>query len=239
MKNRTKINSRRFAISDIHGCLKTFRKLLEDKIRLEKNDRLYLLGDYIDRGKDSKGVLDYIISLDEQGYIVHKLMGNHELMFLKTIGDSYHFKSWLYNGAEATFISLGLNISKISIEKAIRRIPEKYIDFIRQLKYNILLDDYWLVHAGFDFLAPDPFADTESMVWIRDFEVQQELVKKAVIVHGHTPIPIEIILRKAKEKSAQVINIDAGCVYKHRPRMGNLAALNLDNRQVTFITNIE
>ena len=65
---------RKFAISDIHGCLKSFEALL-DKIQLSTSDELYILGDYIDRGPDSKGVIDYIWKLEQEGYAVKCLRG--------------------------------------------------------------------------------------------------------------------------------------------------------------------
>ena len=68
---------RRFAISDIHGCARTFEALL-DRIAFTSQDELYLLGDYIDRGGDSKGVLDLIFRFQKEGYAVQCLLGNHE-----------------------------------------------------------------------------------------------------------------------------------------------------------------
>jgi len=57
--------ARHFAISDIHGCVKTFKKLVIDIINLSKEDKLYLLGDYINKGPDSKGVIDFIFTLQD------------------------------------------------------------------------------------------------------------------------------------------------------------------------------
>ena len=57
-----------FAIGDIHGCSKTFEKLLTDKIQLQKDDKVYCIGDYIDSGDDSKGVIDLILKLRGEGY---------------------------------------------------------------------------------------------------------------------------------------------------------------------------
>ena len=67
----------KFAISDIHGCAKNFKALL-DRISLSLGDELYLLGDYIDRGPDSKGVIDHVWQLQKTGHTVHCLCGNHE-----------------------------------------------------------------------------------------------------------------------------------------------------------------
>jgi serine/threonine protein phosphatase 1 len=73
---------RRFAVGDIHGCSKTLKKMMEDVLLLEHEDMLFLMGDYIDRGPDSKGVLDYILQLLESGYDIRPLLGNHEEMML-------------------------------------------------------------------------------------------------------------------------------------------------------------
>jgi len=75
---------KKYVISDIHGCAKTFKALV-DRISFSREDELYLLGDYIDRGPDSKGVIDHIWDLLETGYTVHCLTGNHEQMFLHAI----------------------------------------------------------------------------------------------------------------------------------------------------------
>ena len=68
----------RWAISDIHGCCQTFRYMVETELQITKEDELFLLGDYIDRGKDSKGVFDYIMQLQNDNFKVQCLMGNHE-----------------------------------------------------------------------------------------------------------------------------------------------------------------
>ncbi|MEP6597398.1 MAG: metallophosphoesterase, partial [Ginsengibacter sp.] len=71
-----------FAIGDIHGCSKTFRKLLIEKINIQKSDEIYCIGDYIDRGEDSKGVIDFISQMRDKNYQIHTLRGNHEEMML-------------------------------------------------------------------------------------------------------------------------------------------------------------
>ena len=68
----------RWVIPDIHGYLNTLKSLIENRISLTKEDTLYFLGDYIDRGPNSKGVIDYIMSLQDQDYDIHCLRGNHE-----------------------------------------------------------------------------------------------------------------------------------------------------------------
>lgn len=79
--------SRTIAIADIHGCCRTFRRLLFDIVRLDKADTLYLLGDMIDRGPDSKGVIETILELHEEGYAIKPVRGNHEQMLLQAISE--------------------------------------------------------------------------------------------------------------------------------------------------------
>ncbi len=89
-----------FAIGDIHGCRKTFEKLLKDKIQLTKEDEIYCIGDYIDRGDDSKGVIDLIINLRTDGYKIKILRGNHEQMMLEAATDKKALSLWLDNGGK-------------------------------------------------------------------------------------------------------------------------------------------
>ena len=69
-------------MGDIHGCIETFLRLLHKNIRLSKQDQLFLLGDYVNRGPDSEAVIDHILELQADGYQVHPLRGNHEEMYL-------------------------------------------------------------------------------------------------------------------------------------------------------------
>ena len=102
----TSLENRKIAISDIHGCCKTFKALL-NKIKFNSNDELYLLGDYIDRGPDSKGVIDYIWQLQKEGYQVNCLRGNHEQMMLRAAFVENKLDHWMRNGGETTLFSFG------------------------------------------------------------------------------------------------------------------------------------
>ncbi|MFA5814000.1 MAG: metallophosphoesterase [Bacteroidales bacterium] len=74
------MNQRLLAIGDIHGCFNAFRTLVEQKIQIKKRDKIILLGDYIDRGTHSKEVVDYIFDLQNKGFDIVPLIGNHEAM---------------------------------------------------------------------------------------------------------------------------------------------------------------
>ncbi len=218
----------RFAISDIHGCVQTFKALLQ-KINFTKQDELFLLGDYIDRGPDSRGVIDHIWDLQNEGFKVNCLRGNHEQMLLDEV---LKINEW-YNGEPATLASFGVN-QNIDI-------PETYIEWMKGLEYYFELEDYILVHAGLNFLRKDPLADLKEMMWIRRWydQIDRDWLGKRIIVHGHTPITkreVENYLKIIDQ--LPVIDIDAGCYYETEG-FGNLCALNLDRRELIFQANLD
>lgn len=220
--------ARIFAIGDIHGCNKTFRKLLIEKIRISLSDEIYCIGDYIDRGNDSKGVVDFILQLRKENYKIHTIRGNHEQMLLASVEGSRQFKHWILNGGITTLRSFGVN--------SVKDLDTAYLDFFRSTEYFIETDPCIFVHAGLNFSLPDPFADKEAMLWIRNFSVQKEKLKGKILIHGHTPVPLSHILIRVNEN---VINIDGGCVHTHVEEFGNLVAFNITERKIISLRNID
>lgn len=227
----------RYAISDIHGCLQTFRSLLEDTIVFNKNDTLFLLGDYIDRGPDVKGLLDYIMALRSDGYQIIALKGNHEDVFMQVLKRKASVADWIYNGGRFTLDSFGCTMYE-NVHAGIAKIPAEYISFLEHLQLYVVLDDYWLVHAGFNFTIDDPLSDEEAMLWLRRFDVDKNKLGKRKIIHGHTPTPVEMIIENCRRDSV-IVNIDAGCVYAGKPGLGNLAAYNMDTCEVRYVKNCD
>lgn len=218
----------RFAISDIHGCVQTFKALL-DRISFSKEDVLYLLGDYIDRGPDSRGVIDHIWNLQKNGYTVHCLRGNHEQMLLDELAE----KEIWYNGEKATLNSFQV--------KSNREIPKPYIEWMDALPYFFSLEDYILVHAGLNFRSKSPLEDPYEMIWIRHWyeDIDKEWLGDRIIVHGHTPTQQLVLKRSINELwKIPAIDIDAGCAFESFG-LGNLCALNLDTKKLTFHANVD
>ncbi|MFH2094494.1 MAG: metallophosphoesterase [Bacteroidota bacterium] len=214
---------RRLVISDIHGCSETFRKLVEDIIRLTPADDVWLLGDYIDRGPNSSGVLDYILSLIKKAYKIHPLRGNHEENLLKA-DEEYDRDTFRFYVAK--FKSLDLLDETSNIKPV-------YHKFINTLPYYAELENFYIVHAGFDIKKPDPFKDTTGMLEIRNMIYNSAVLKNKKIIHGHNPAYYEEILTAVSEKR-QIIPLDNGCIY-HKPhkiydhtRLGKLCCLDLD-----------
>ncbi len=227
---------KKFAISDIHGCVKTFEALL-DKIALGTEDELYLLGDYIDRGPDSKAVIDTILRLKEEGHQLHCLRGNHEELLLQSLGGHRdYYQTWLHNGGDETLRSFGLSDCD-----NLHRIPEKYLDFFEGLDWYFNLDEYLLVHAGLDFTAASPLESTNALIWIRDWygQIDREWLGDKSIVHGHTPKPRPLIEKQLKKmEKLPVLDIDAGCVFNSL-YFKHLCAFDLTNRELFFQKNID
>jgi serine/threonine protein phosphatase 1 len=230
---------RRIAVGDIHGCLKTLVSLVEEKIKLTREDILFPVGDFIDRGPDSKGVLDYVAEMTKKGFHIRPVRGNHEEMLLETLIDPGHLRSWMYNGAETTLHSFGLDTGNTLDSEAVHAIPKKYISIIERFPYYIELDDYLIVHAAFNFYMDDPFEDNYSMVWSRDTMYDPLKAGFRRIIHGHTPIGLEEIKTLIHDPGCGLINIDGGCVYNSYPDLGNLVAFDLDSKEIYVQKNIE
>ncbi|HEY6838882.1 MAG TPA: metallophosphoesterase family protein [Geobacteraceae bacterium] len=219
---------RRFVIPDIHGCDRTFRHLVRHRLRIERDDSLYLLGDLIDRGPRSKGVIDEILSLREEGYSVHPVRGNHEDMLLNACRDRSVFRLWMLNGGDKTLASF-------DIEEACS-FPLPYLRFFESLPPFILLDDFVLVHGGLDFTAEDPFDNVDAMLWSRSYEVDKGRIGGRRLVCGHTPQSLEAIRRSL---ASDRITLDNGCVYAHGDGLGHLTALELDSLTLHVQENID
>ncbi len=224
---------RKIAISDIHGCNRTFNELLK-KIKFNKNDVLYLLGDYIDRGPDSKGVIDTILNFSKNGFQINCLKGNHEEQILKAKKDRDAYLDWQYWGGKQTMSSFGTD--------DIHQIPKKYWDFFENLEYYFETDNYILAHAGLNFEMENPLEGKYSMMWIRDWynEINYQWLENRIIIHGHTPTDtLNIQQAYLQLNEVQILNIDNGCFYKISHGRGKLCAFDMSNRLLYFQENID
>ncbi len=209
---------RLFAVGDIHGCFDSFRALLEQKIKIRKTDKIVILGDFIDRGPQSKDVVDFIIDLQYQGFNILPLMGNHEAMLLESGISHHHSARWTQNGGYETLKSFGIS--------SIHKIESKYIDFFNGLSYHFAHEGYLFVHAGFNDELADPFEDKHHMLWKCRESYLHPFFNCKTIIHGHSAIKEMSCIQKVKEKG-KVLNIDTGCYYKENDGYGKLTALEL------------
>lgn len=216
------MNNRIYAIGDIHGCFNSMKELIENKIQLRKEDKLIFLGDYIDRGPDSKKVLDYIIELQNNDYDIVTLLGNHESMLVAAYYNESAISKWIQNGGSETLRSFDID--------SLKAIDPKYIDFFKNLKFYYEFDKQLFVHAGFNDKLENPFSDSYSMLWNRREEYFNPLLNDRTIIHGHSPVSLSITQKQITNNS-KVINIDGGCVYSNT-HLGRLIAFEVNSRSI-------
>ena len=207
------------AIGDIHGCAATLNVLL-DALELEPDDHIVFVGDYIDRGPDSKGVIDRLMEL-EQDYECTFLRGNHESLLLGYL-NSGAFNLWRINGGIATLQSYVENgLPDINI-------PDDHADFVRETKMYYETDDFFFVHAGLraDLTVAENLdqCDEEVFLWEREHLEAESYAWEKTVVCGHTPRPEPI-------NEEKLMMIDTGCVYHMQPGMGTLTAVRLPERE--------
>ena len=211
------------AIGDIHGCLKSLDALLE-RVSPTANDTLIFVGDYIDRGPDSKGVIDRMLELKESFDCVF-LRGNHEVFFLQYLnGETQDADVWQLNGGTQTLDSYRVEDGRIYI-------PEEHVNFVRETKMYHDTPGFFFVHAG---LQPEltvaqnlQISSEKTYLWDRHHFNARFLAWEKPVICGHTPHPEPI-------DHPQLISIDTGCVYYMYPGMGRLCAVRLPERE--FIT---
>ncbi|MCP4132954.1 MAG: hypothetical protein GY754_18460 [bacterium] len=217
MKNKTI-----YAISDIHGCLKELKELI-NILPLEDNSQIIFLGDYVDRGEYSREVIDYIINLKKTHNII-PLMGNHEQMMLDFFEnkDTTEASLFVFNGGGATLASYGDMTSNYTI-------PDEHVAFLKSLRIYHETEDYFFIHAG---LPNKPLLEIDQsilkdLLWIRDDFYNSTFNWGKTIIHGHTPV-------KNCYFSDKRINIDTGCVYGNK-----LSAIQLPQKEIYQVDKIE
>jgi len=221
---------RLFAISDIHGCFSTFYEMVTSVIRLTKTDGLILLGDYIDRGEQSKEVIDFIIDLQKKGFNVTPLTGNHEQMLLDAWNDPAALYQWYMNSGATTLLSFGIS--------DIMEIDRSYIDFFSGLRFYKEVGDFIFVHAGFNDYESDPFSDRHTMIWECSPSYSNPMLSGKTIIHGHRPKTIDHV-KKLISSNSKVIPVDTGCVYEKDLGYGNLSALEVNTMNLVSIPNYQ
>lgn len=208
------------AIGDIHGCARTLEALLE-RLAPTAGDDLVFVGDYVDRGPDSKGVLDRLIALSETHRCTF-LRGNHEALMLEYVEEGV-YDLWGANGGIATLSSYVGTARQV-------QIPPAHLAFIRDTVLYHNTPDFFFVHAGLragmtiqENLrcgGEDVFLWERSHLGVSD----QQLAWEKTVVCGHTP-------RAEPINRPRLIGIDTGCVYHTHPRMGRLTAVRLPERE--------
>jgi serine/threonine protein phosphatase 1 len=193
-----------FIVGDIHGCLGMLQRLMEKIPWRPDADRLIFLGDYVDRGEDSRGVIEYVLEIAGTGKRVDCLMGNHERILLDFI-EGRDVSTFFLNGGTSTLKSY--RVSQQGYENSL--IPDGHIDFLRSLKPWIELDEYYVVHAG---LRPGVEVENQSqedLLWIRDSFIFSTYPFRKKVIFGHTPFSRPLVMENK-------IGLDTGAVYGNK-----------------------
>jgi serine/threonine protein phosphatase 1 len=233
-----------WAIGDVHACGHTLRALVE-KLGPCSGDCLIFLGDLIDRGKSMPLVLESIEELLAKGVQVRLLRGNHEDAFIQALEEGNNppkrklfqkrtlpaLNTWKSFGGNEVLRSFGANRPE--------ELPEILKNLINDSEFWLEHEKFYLVHAGFNFKHEPFWEDTQSMMWLREFDVDLKKTGGRRVVHGHIPVSLDLIKQSLEQPNFGFIDLDNGCVYRDRPGMGNLVALELQNEKLTVQPNIE
>ncbi len=203
-------SGRLFAIGDIHGCLDELSRLLE-ALELERGDKVVFIGDYVDRGPDSRGVIDKLLELRDSTQVETVfLKGNHEDMFLHFVGErGSHGEVFLINGGRQTLGSYGVTPGPGG-PRVRDALPEAHLSFLRDLVLSHRDPPYLFVHAGIAPLRSLEEQDEEDMLWIREEFLRNRHLLPYTVVFGHTP------QREVLWHMPYKIGIDTGCVYGNK-----------------------
>ena len=217
---------RLYAIGDVHGCIDKLQSVYhwidtDLTARPPIDWRLIHLGDYVDRGPDSKAVIEAVMRRvsDHRAYA---LFGNHERQFLDYLGsaDSETFSNWITYGGMATFQSYGVELKGEPVygafddlkertalrEDLLAKVPKAHVNFMTTLPYVLRFGDFVFAHAGIRPGVSLDDQEPQDLIWIREPFLSSAEDHGAVVVHGHTP-------RRVVEIRPNRIGIDTGAVF--------------------------
>ena len=229
---------RAYVIGDVHGRLDLFEELID---AIERDDlaappaitTIILLGDLVDRGPDSAGVIDRARRW-QAARSVRILAGNHEEMFLESFSNLNMLRHFLKHGGRETVLSYGVdqreynNCSLEELQDIMHRyVPETDRTFLQSFEEYLTLGDYAFVHAGIHPEVPMEAQTRQDLLWIRDPFLGYAGQHSHIVVHGHT------IVEKVEER-ANRIGIDTGAY-----RYGRLTALVLEGSKRRYIQAVQ
>jgi len=229
-------DTRVYCIGDIHGCLDLLQMLHEKIIAHAKNytgtKKLVYVGDYIDRGLDSKGVIDLLLDKPLKGFEIIYLRGNHEQSLLEFLDDPVRTRNWLTYGGLDTLVSYGVRMAKLPTndtemyslcDQLDERIPTSHLKFMTNTQFHFTEGNYFFTHAGIKPGVSLQNQKNSDLLWIRDKFISSILHHEKIVVHGHTVV-------KEVESLPNRISIDTGAYAT-----GKLTCLVLENDKLLTI----
>ncbi len=197
-----------YVVGDIHGCLEELTRLL-DALPLKPEDELIFLGDYVDRGPDSKEVVSYLLELQNSAnQEMIFLKGNHEDMLMAYLGlQGTHGDMFLFNGGWATLASYGITGRNSDPKALLAKIPDSHLEFFKKLKIYHIIEPFFCVHGG---IHPSKVLEDqieEEMLWIRDEFIWNSHRLPYTVLFGHTPLQ-EVLFQLPYK-----VGLDTGLVH--------------------------
>lgn len=213
-----------YVVGDLHGCADetlVLLEYLEKREGLTDNDVVIFVGDYIDRGPSSRGVVDLMLSFKAKFPKTRFLKGNHEDMLLDFLGFGGRMgEAFLYNGGLETIQSYGISVFA-SPDQMVKAFPPEHFQFYNTLESMIKVEGHICVHAGVNPLRAITAQNDADIFWIRDDFIHNPHPYGLTIVFGHTPHQ-EILLDIPYK-----IGIDTGLVFGNK-----LTCIELKSRKV-------
>ena len=197
-------SERVFIVGDIHGCLDMLKRLMDKIDWRPDEDRLIFLGDYVDRGADSRGVVDFILEISKTSSLVQCLMGNHENILLDFLNTGEP-RMLIINGGMPTLESYQIANKKGDDPL----VPPDHVAFFQNLPLYIELDSYYVVHAGFRPGVEIEKQSLEDLTWIREPFIFSDYDFGKTVIFGHTPLAEPLVMDNK-------IGLDTGAVYGNR-----------------------
>ncbi|TPN80533.1 serine/threonine protein phosphatase [Mesorhizobium sp. CU2] len=233
---------RLYAIGDVHGrhdLLAAMHRRIESELEYKApaaDWRIIHLGDYVDRGPDSRSVIDFLIEAKKRDPRNIMLAGNHDIGMLEFLADGEPDGLFMSYGGVQTAQSYGVDLSRdvqrFGKAEAIARghaallkaVPRSHVDFLQSLTFSASFGDFFFCHAGIRPSVPLDRQNQQDLIWIRDAFHDHPGLYAKVIVHGHTPVP-------EAEVMANRVNVDT-LAWKS----GTLSALAVNGGDKRIIT---
>ena len=224
---------RLYAIGDVHGRLDLLAAMhhrIEEEIERDSPTdwRVIHLGDYVDRGPDSKGVIDFLVEARQRDPRHLMLAGNHDIGFLDFLRapdpEGLFMRYGGVQTAESYGVSLNMDASWFGKAETLKRghaalvkaVPQAHVDFLRSLPFSMTFGDFFFCHAGIRPGIALENQNQQDLMWIRDVFHDHSGLYPKIVVHGHTPVP-------EAEVMANRVNVDTLAWQS-----GNLTALVVD-----------
>jgi serine/threonine protein phosphatase 1 len=219
------MSARTIGIGDIHGCSRALESLVT-VIKPQRDDVIVTLGDYIDRGPDSRGVIEQLIQLEQQCTLI-PILGNHDEMLLRFLAESQNGGSpsiagWLKIGGDTTLASYGAKFDTITGADLVR-VPSSHLAFFERCRNYFETPSHIFVHAQYDAKIAMAEQSPVDLRWVS--------LKETI------PLPHvsgkRVIVGHSSQKTGEILNLDyLVCIDTHCYAGGWLTAFDVNNNEV-------